>query len=166
MTIHNDDPWGGDGPTKLRQRFVAETEQLIDRKLKRAEQLLADAEREETDINEAREMLRLLKTKSPNGYVPEAAREVVERRLAKRTPKPGKSKSRRSQADTMRLIRENFEGEFSTRDFTAISGLSPNGVSTALLRLVKAGRIEQVKRGEGKRPSVWRHLPQSATDEG
>jgi hypothetical protein len=149
------DPWVGEGSTTLRQRWVAEAEQLINRKLKRVEQLMEDAQREEAEIIEAREMLQFLKAGSLNGRAPVQEDEGV----VQDDPGPVQDEPKRyvNRADSLKVI-ESFQGRgFTTMEFIEAAGLKDRkSVVAKLRRGVEEGVLEQVRPGRGSSPTIWR----------
>lgn len=144
-------------PEDMKDRFIREAENLVNAKRKRRDELLEEAEQVEKEMNEAREVLTLLKSgpkvmlemkkvTAENGHKPES---------------PKKRKAVRLEEDTLVMLLKPL-GDFDTDKGAAVTGMTRSALATRLRTLAERRRgvilvkEAQFKPGVGNTPSIWR----------
>lgn len=151
VTVHN-----------LRERFIREVEQTINRKLEQAEALVEQAQHLEEDADAMRGFLRVLRTGNGDKLPPAPVKEEA---------KPKKKRATRG------MPREEFvaqldalDDEFTASDVAELTGLNTDYVSKRLRTLMNKGEAPlEVTRekapavgARGWTPTVYRRTNEKA----
>lgn len=149
----------------LKNKFIRETEEAINRKTEAVEDLMAQAVTLENEITEHRRLLVLLKRNhkalalsTDNGQPPEETKPASTIKHVKvETPKP---QVRYNEEDFIGNLQEM--GEFTSVEAAELLDLTTSAVQQRLNMLLKRGLVKQIKPpGKfvprvGKAPAVWK----------
>ena len=131
----------------LKNRFIKETEQEIDKKRKRVDELLEEAAFLDGEIAEARRLLQLLKSGIVEPPVPSPPMKSKTKPV--RIPEP----------EFVELLKTL--GEFTTEEVAKITGMQSNSVATRMNTLAFKGLAMKIQEhgftpGEGAQPAIWK----------
>jgi len=129
----------------LKNRFIKETEQEIDKKRKRVDELLEEAAFLDGQIDEARKLLQLLKS----GIVEPPEPEKGTRQKPVKIPDD----------EFIKMLKTM--GDFTTEEVSHITGMHMSSVSNRMNALASKGLAVKLQEhgftpGVGAHPAIWR----------
>jgi serine protease inhibitor len=121
-------------PSNLKAHLISQTEHVIDGLRKRRAEIEPELQHIDRELNEAREMLQLLKTGAV--VVPQSKRVQINESYA-------------------REVLDALDSEFTTHDFAEAADISNSAAAAWLKRFTDNNLLSRKLLGRGKQPSIW-----------